>query len=106
MRGVQRGNWLELLEGKGFMLILSEPCLVKKVWISSDILPRYPTVRNLKHWGWKILEDEFPLGFRPRTVSFREGIFGLWKVDLEIEIYDGNGFMTMGMSIVYRHFCH
>lgn len=25
VRGVQRGNWLELLEGKGFMLILSEP---------------------------------------------------------------------------------
>ena len=26
MRGIQRGNWLELIEGQGFMLICSEPC--------------------------------------------------------------------------------
>ena len=96
MRGVQRGNWLELLEGKGFMLILSEPCLVAKF---GYFFPETNSL-HLKHWGWKILEDEFPFGFRPPDkcydVSFREGIFGLRIVDLEFEIYDGNGFMTMG----------
>lgn len=46
MRGIQRGNWLELIEGQGFMLICSEPWVFLMVFLVTGlgfvgkILPR------------------------------------------------------------------
>jgi len=38
MRGIQRGNWLELIEGQGFMLICSEPWVFLMVFLVTGLV--------------------------------------------------------------------
>lgn len=69
VRGVQRGNWLELLEGKGFMLILSEQTgldIMKQDSGNTGERGLWETYPFVSEWWRKLLSQ----GVRQKAIDF------------------------------------